>query len=305
VLGAVTGNTLVVDSGHALFRSMGIPSDEDRARASFIVKTMAALGTRVLAVGQRDLVGGPTFLRDAAKQAGVQLVSTNLRSEGKPVFPTSVVLTVGGVKVAFLAVTEAGSVPSVPGLVGLPTLEALKDELKRLPPRELTVVLATTGYQDALRLAEQLSGQVDLVLQSGESRGTQAPQRVKDVMLLGSGQRGQAVGKVSLSLGAGKGPFSDRNEAARDQDVLENLGRQLSTLDERLKATKDPQARKDLAALQAQMRARQVEQAAKVKTLLGDRSLLLEWLFLGADVVDDPALKAEVLTFEPSYAGQH
>ncbi len=301
----MTGNTLVVDSGQALFRAQAVASDADQARASFILKTMGALGTRVLAVGQRDLVAGPKFLRDAAKQAGVQLVSTNLRSEGQPVFPTSVVLTVGGVTVAFLAVTEAGSVPSVPGLLGLPTLEALKAELKRLPRRDLTVVLATAGYQDALHLAEQLSGQVDLILQSGESRGTQPPQRVKDVMLLASGQRGQALGKVSLSLGAGKLPFSDRNEAARDQELLENLSKQLSTLDERLKATKDPQARKDLAALQAQIRARQVEQAAKVKKVLGDRSLLLEWLFLTADVVDDPALKAEVLVFEPTYAGQH
>lgn len=305
MLNTLTGKPLVIDSGNALFRTLGGASDDDKKRASFVLSTMGALGTSVLGVGHRDLSAGPAFLIAEAKKANVQLVSTNLELEGKPAFPKSVVVEKNGVKVAVLAVTGLGPVPGVMGLMGAAQLPALQAELKKLPARDLTVVLCTSGYEEAMALASALDASVDFVIQSGEFRGTVPPQKVKESFLLASGQRGQAVGKLELSFGKTKGTFADLNEAARDQELLANLENQLKSVDERLKLAKDPEGKKALETLRKDMKARRDEQAKRLTTTIGGRTLKLDWLMLGQDVKDDEALKAEVLKIEPTYSGLH
>ncbi|MBM4782063.1 MAG: hypothetical protein GQE15_30650 [Archangiaceae bacterium] len=305
MLNTLTGKPLVIDSGNALFRTLGGASDEDKRRASFVLSTMGALGTNVLGVGHRDLSAGPEFLIAEAKKANVQLVSTNLELEGKPAFPKSLVVEKNGVKVAVLSVTGLGPVPGVMGLMGTAQLPALLAELKKLPARDLTIVLCTSGYEEAMALAGSLEASVDFVIQSGEFRGTVPPQKVKDLFLLASGQRGQAVGKLELSLGKTKGAFADLNEAARDQELLTNLETQLKSVDERLKLAKDAEGKKALETLRKDMKARRDEQAKRLTKAVGGRTLKLDWLMLGPDVKDDPALKAEVLKIEPSYEGLH
>lgn len=305
MLNTLTGKPLVIDSGNALFRTLGGASDEDKRRASFVLSTMGALGTNVLGVGHRDLSAGPEFLIAEAKKANVQLVSTNLELEGKPAFPKSLVVEKNGVKVAVLSVTGLGPVPGVMGLMGTAQLPALLAELKKLPARDLTIVLCTSGYEEAMALAGALEASVDFVIQSGEFRGTVPPQKVKDLFLLASGQRGQAVGKLELSLGKTKGAFADLNEAARDQELLTNLENQLKSVDERLKLAKDAEGKKALETLRKDMKARRDEQAKRLTKAVGGRTLKLDWLMLGPDVKDDPALKAEVLKIEPSYEGLH
>lgn len=305
MLKTLTGPTLVLDSGNALFRVMGGAQDDDKRRAAFVLSTMGALGTSVLGVGFRDLSAGHEFLTAEAKKAGVQLVSTNLELNGKPAFARSVIVERGGVKVAVLVASGSGAVPGVPGLIGMPSLPALREELKRLPARDVTVLVSAAGYEEAMALANELSGQVDVVLQSGEFRGTVPPQKVKDAFLLASGQRGQALGKLSLVLGGTKGPFTDLNEAARDQELLTNLDAQLKSLDERLKLATDAEGKKALQSLRADMKKRRDEQAKRAKLPAGSRTLKLDWLLLGTDVTDDEALKAEVLKIEPTYSGLH
>jgi 2',3'-cyclic-nucleotide 2'-phosphodiesterase (5'-nucleotidase family) len=304
-LSSLGEQALVLDSGNALFRVMGGASDEDKRRAAFVLDTMGALRTAVLGVGFRDLSGGPEFLTAEAKKANVQLVSTNLELNGKPAFPRSALVERNGVKVAVLAASGTGAVPGAPGLVGVPPLAAIRAELERLPARDLTVLISAAGYEEAIALANELSGTVDLVIQSGEFRGTVPPQPIKDAVLLASGQRGQAVGKLSLTLGAPKGPFTDLNEAARDKELLAHLDRQLKALDERLAAATDAAAKKSLAALRTDMKTRRDAQAKKVKAVQGARTLELEWVLLGTDVKDDAAVKAKVLEIEPTYSGLH
>lgn len=295
---------LVVDSGNALFRFPGPATEADKPRAALVLSTMGALKTKVMAVGQRDLAAGVSFLTDAAKQAKVQLVSTNLEQAGSPAFSRSVVLEHRGVKVAFLSVSGVGPVPAVEALIGVEPIAALKAELARLPKRDLTVLLAAGGYTEAMSIADTLPGVFDLVIQSGEFRGTVPPQLIRDTYLLASGQRGQAVAAVELVLGPGK-RFADLNEANRDSELLANLDAQLATLDGRVKAATDAAAKRDLGALRAQMKTRRDEQAARVKTALGGKTLKLDWMLLGQDVKDDEAIKAEVLKVEPTYAGNH
>ncbi len=307
MLNGLKGNVLVLDSGNALFRvNPGAQlTEEDQRRARLVLSTMGALGTKLFAVGPRDLAAGPEFLTIEAKKAGVQLISTNLELKGKAVFARSAVVEQGGVRIAVLVASGFGPVPGAPGLIGTPTLGALKAELAKLPARDVTIVIDTAGYEESMFLAEALSGSVDVVIQSGEFRGTVPPQRVKDTFLLASGQRGQSLAKLELTMAKGSGPFTDLNEAARDVELLQNLDHQLKSLDERLKLARDAQAKKGLQSLQQEMKTRREEQAKRVNLAAGARSLKLDWLLLGADLKDDEAIKAEVLKVEPTYSGLH
>lgn len=296
---------MVIDAGNALFRVMGPATADDTKRARVVLSIMGSVGVRALAVGQRELSAGREFLVEEAEKAKVQLVSTNLEvAGGQAAFPRSLMFDQHGVKVAILATAGVGPVAGASTLTGADPLPAIKAELKKLPKRDVTVLVVTSGYGDAMTLADALSGTIDFVIQSGEYRGSVPPQRIRDVYLLGSGQRGQAIAALTLNLGPGK-TYSDLNEASRDKELLENLDSQVAALDGRLKLATDAAAKRDLSALRNQMKTRRDEQAAKVKTALGGKTLKHEWLLLGADIKDDEAIKAKVLEIEPTYAGAH
>jgi 2',3'-cyclic-nucleotide 2'-phosphodiesterase (5'-nucleotidase family) len=300
---------LVLDSGNALFRAPGVSDDAARRRARFILSTMGKLGTRAMAVGPRDLSAGVDFLDEAAKAAGVQALSANLRKGGALAFPAASSFSVNGVTVAVVGVTAPGPLAGLAGVTASPTLPAVRAALKGLRKRDLTVVMAATSYADALQLAQALDGDVDLVIQSGEFRGAQPPQRVEggSAYVLASAQRGQALAKVELSLGSSKGRLVDLTSADRDRQQLTFLDSQLETLEARLAAAKGAPGAKDLEATRAQLRARRRALQLQLDQQVAPtaRTMRQVWINLSSDVKDDPALKAEVLEHEPSSAGAH
>jgi 2',3'-cyclic-nucleotide 2'-phosphodiesterase (5'-nucleotidase family) len=308
VLDAAHGpNVLVLDAGNALFRNAGNSSPDDQVRARFVLEQMGKLGTRAMAVGVRDLSAGLDFLLGEAKKGPVKLLSCNLQRGGKPVFEASTIVEVGGLKVAIIGVSAPGPIViGAPDVAAAGTVEAVRGALKTLGKHDLTLVLAASNYADSLELAQQLKGQVDFVVQSGEFRGTQPPQRVEssDTFVFASGQKGQALGKLTFDRGKGRGhgPVSDLTAAESDRQQLEFVKGQVATLEGRLKAAKDPKAKADLERTMQSIRERQAALTKTVSLPPGARTMKLEWVVLNSSVADDPALKAEVLKIEPTYA---
>ncbi len=302
-------NVLVLDSGNALFANAGVATEPEKARAKFILGVMEQLGTRVMAVGQRDLSAGLPFLLELAKTSKVKMLSANLQRDGKPVFDAGVVITAGGVKVGLIGLTAVGAVAPDKNVMSAATLDAARAALKALGPRDVTIVLAATTYADGMQLSTELKNDVDFVIQSGEFRGTQPAQRMDETsaLLFASAQKGQALAKVQLMLGSGKGPFFDVTVAERDQQQLEFLATQVKTLEDRLASVKDKSATGDLKKTLADLKKRQKEVSAGIARKVGPnaRTVKLDWVMLGPQVDDDPAIKAEVLKFEPSYSGSH
>jgi 2',3'-cyclic-nucleotide 2'-phosphodiesterase (5'-nucleotidase family) len=305
--GLRTRPLLVLDSGNALFRNAGTATPQDLARAHLVLSVMGRLGTRAMAVGVRDLTGGVDFLGSEARAAGVTPLSANLTRDGKRVFEGAVLVGVGGLTVALVGVSAPGPiVTNQPRYQAGPTVPTVRAALAGLGRRDLTVLLAATSAADARQLAEQLGGAVDLVLQSGEFQGAIPPQRVgqSDVFLLASGQRGQAVGKLELSVG--KGPVVDLSERDRDTQQLAFVRQQLAGVAARLKASSTAREREQLQVLVTSLRAREVELAAATSPPgASARTLKLDWVLLSPEVRDDDAVKAEVLKVEPTYQGQH
>lgn len=307
---------LVLDSGNALFRAPGVSDEPMRDRARFILDVMGRLGTKAMAVGARDLSGGVDFLAQAGRASGVKLLSANLKKDGKPAFDASASFTVNGVTVAVVGVTAPGPYADLSGVLAEPTLPAVKAALKALKKRDVTVVLAATSYADSLQLAQALKDEVDFVIQSGEFRGSQPPQKVEggSAYVLASAQKGQALSKLVLSLGTGpatrkdaQAGFVDLSSVDRDKQQLAFVDSQLKVLDDRLRAAKDPAGTRDLKATRALLQDRRKALQKMVDLVVSPtaKTMTQTWLVLGADVKDDAALKAEVLKFEPTYAGAH
>ncbi|MCC6336407.1 MAG: hypothetical protein IT380_20775 [Myxococcales bacterium] len=303
------GPLLVLDSGNALFRASGVSDDAMKQRARFVMDVMGRLGTRAMAVGIRDLPGGVDFLKQVGTAAGVKLLSANLKQDGKPAFDASATFTAGGVTVAVVGLTAPGPVPDLHGVTVDPTLSAAKAALKKLGKRDLTIILAATSYADSLQLAQELKSQVDFVIQSGEFRGSQPPQKVEggNAYVLASAQKGQALSKLELSFGSGAGGFVDLSAIERDKQQLTFVDAQLKTLDGRIAAAKDSAGTKDLVATRDLLRERRkaLQRTVDQEVSGTAKTMKQSWVVLGADVRDDDALKAEVLKYEPTYAGAH
>lgn len=302
-------NVLVLDSGNALFANAGVATEPEKARATFILSVMERLGTRVMAVGQRDLSAGLPFLEALAKSSKVKLLSANLQRGGKRVFDAGVVIDAGGVKVGIVGLTAVGPVAPDKDVSSAATLESARAALKALGPRDVTIVLAATTYADGMQLSTELKNEVDFVIQSGEFRGTQPAQRMDETaaLLFASAQKGQALAKVQLVLGSAKGPFVDLSLNDRDQQQLEFLANQVKTLEDRLAVVKDKSATGDLKKTLGELKQRQKELKASLakKVAPTAKTVKLEWVVLDQKVADDPAIKAEVLKFEPTYSGSH
>lgn len=302
------GPTLVVDAGNALFKAPGLTDAVATARAEFILGAMGKLGTFAMAIGERDLNLGPGFLKANATKANVKLLSANLLdAEGKLLFPASEVIQVGGVKVALIGVTRPGPVQGSPGVKAGPVVPSVVEEAKRLRGKvELVVVLAAVPYADALQLAGEAKEAVDFVIHSHDSRGPMPAQRTDWNFTLSGGERGRQLGKLELVL-SGRGPFVDLEEVAREKSMVEMLDRQIDTVKKRLAATQDKAARKDLSASLESLKASRAshQKAARASAPKRGRTLRLEWLALGPEIKDDPALKALVERIEPPGSAAH
>lgn len=295
---------LQVDAGNALFASAGSADDKQRARAAFILKTMGELGTAAMAVGPRDLAAGVSFLKASAKGGKLKLLSANLREGSEAPFEGSAMFTVQGVKVGVVGLIAAGPVVGAPTLTGAPVEEAAQRELGKLKGHvDVTVVLAAMPYADSLALANALSGRADFIIQSGDNRG-QVAQAVAGAYLLGAGDRGRALGEMELKV-SGKGPWVDLSAKERDAQLLTMLDDQLKQLQDRLKSATDASTKSALTQTSTEMKKRRDEQAKRVALAVApsSRTMKLQWKALDSSVVDDEALKKEVLVHEPTYAG--
>jgi 2',3'-cyclic-nucleotide 2'-phosphodiesterase/3'-nucleotidase len=218
---------LLLDGGDAIQGGALVDAWQrgDRARPEPTTTAMTRLGYDAMAVGNHEFSYGLEALDAARAASGFPWLAANVvRDDGKPAFGTSIVKTLGGVRVGVVGLTTP-AIPAledpghVAGLRFLPPLETGNAEARRLRERErcdLVVVVAHTGFErdpvtgverqgDApdenwgTRLAAGLEG-VDLLV-LGHTHATVAdasPGAGPLVVQAGSG--GAALGRVDLEL---------------------------------------------------------------------------------------------------------
>lgn len=299
---AQSGPVLLVDAGNALFENPAMADDRGKGKAELILRAMGELKTAGMAAGIRDLTLGPDFLAQAARKAGVPVLSVNLTRNGKPLFPASAVATAGGVKVGLVGLSAA--MPALDRFPGVradsPVRAALAEARKLRGKVDLLVALAACSYADALQLAKEGGPLFDLVLQSGEHRALGAMQREDSGYLLGTGERGRSMGELELDL-SGSGPLVDAAEADRARIRRQNLEMQVEEVKRRLQAEKDPAVatsyQQALASFEDQLR--QIRDRKLDEQPKGARTVHLTVQPLDETVADDPELKAQVDRLQP------
>lgn len=297
---------LALDAGNALFKSAAKPSEHERDRAAFVLEAMGQAGTKALVAGARDLAAGVGFLGETAKQAGVQVLSANLRAGGKKPFPGSAIFEVGGVKVGVVGLSAPGPVEGLEHTVGGPLLEAARAELAKLEGKvDLKVLLAAVPYADALQLATELKAGVDVIAQSSDARGA-LMQRVEHALLVGGGDKGKVLATVALDLD-GQGPLFDLSELDREKQLLSGIESNLKIFQARLEAAQDAEGKKQLQKTLGELKARREQQKKKIDqaSAKGARTARFDMVFLDSRYADDEALRKKMMVFEPSGRGSH
>ncbi|RKG66752.1 5'-nucleotidase [Corallococcus sp. CA054B] len=302
---------LALDAGNALFKTLADGQDA-KPRAELLLEQLDAQGYAAMAVGQRDLVLGVDFLKKKTKGAKLKLVSANLvDAKGQPLFPASVVTTVGGLKVGILGVSPEsadGAAVLPAGVRGLPVGPAVTSEVKRLRQKEqvsLVVLLAAVPYVEAVKLAQGAEG-VDFVVQSHDGRGVGMAQRQGVSTLVPPGERGRQVAKLELSV-EGTGPFADLSEANRARESQRMVEANIARVQERLKTEKNEDARRSLQETLTSFEARRdaLARTAAAQGPATGRTYQLTYLQLGADVASDAAVRKQVERVEPPGSAGH
>ncbi|AKJ02014.1 hypothetical protein ATI61_103729 [Archangium gephyra] len=302
---------LVLDAGNALFKSAAAGSEpKEKERAELLLELMDAMGTTAMAVGERDLTLGTDFLTRSSKGRKMKLLSANLvDAAGKPLFPASMSVTVGGVKFGLVGLSPEGPVATQKGAVGKPPVPAAIAESRRLRTQEkvdVVVVLAAMPYGEAVKLSQEAGNAVDLILQSHDRRGQGMAQRNDFATLVPTGERGRELGQLALSVG-GKGPFVDLSEADRAQQNLKLLDANLQQARQSMAAAKDERTRKTWEETIASFEGRRKALALQVDPGKQgvERTLRLSFIPLGGNIPDDAEVKKRVERIEPPGSASH
>jgi 2',3'-cyclic-nucleotide 2'-phosphodiesterase (5'-nucleotidase family) len=301
---------LVLDSGNALFKTPMPGEPKEKERATLLLEQMDALGTTAMAVGMRDLTLGLDFLTRGTKGRKMKLLSANLvDAGGKPLFPASTVVTVGGVKFGLVGLSPEGPVANQQSVVGRPPVPAGVAEARRLRQKEkvdVVVVLAAVPYLEAVKLSREAGDSVDFILQSHESRGAAMAQRNDFASLIPSGERGRQLARLELSVD-GPGPFADLDEATRAEQNLKILETNLQQARQSLAAAKDEQVRKTWQSTIDNFETRRKGLVIQTQASKQGfkRTHRLSYILLGGDFVDDPELKQRVERIQPPGSASH
>jgi 2',3'-cyclic-nucleotide 2'-phosphodiesterase (5'-nucleotidase family) len=288
----------VLDAGNALFKSSAQSDDASLRRAELILRAMGEMGTAAMAVGNRDLVAGPEFLKRTAARAKLRLLSANLvDGSGKLLFEPSWQVSIGGARVGVLGISplQEGS-----GIHSRPPVQAALLEARQLKGKvDLVIALAAVPYADALQLSKEAGNTIDLILQSHEGRGAGIAQRNGSAYVVPTGERGRQLGHLELDL-SGSGPLFDVGERERDQQLIKILDLQIAEARKRLDAG-GPGAKNSISQTMRSFQARR-DALEKESLALSDKSgraMKLDFVTLGTDFRDDPSLKGRVAVLEP------
>jgi 2',3'-cyclic-nucleotide 2'-phosphodiesterase (5'-nucleotidase family) len=300
--------TVLMDAGNALFREPGRREDPVlRQRAELVLEQMEAQGTVAMAVGERDLSLGLSYLQKATGGRGkkMKLLSANLVDKaGKAPFAASTVVEAGGLKVGVVGVSSEGVPAGEPGLKGRPPNEAALAEARKLRQTkkvDVVVVLAAIPYKEAVKLALLAGDAVDFVVQSNDVKGMGIGELVgSHTAVFPGGEMGKQIARLELSVD-GPGPSVDLGSGSRARKQLAVVEGNLLKAHERLASAKDEPTRGELTRtiVELEGRLRQLESELIVKPPVGGRAHQLSYITLDESVADDVVLKQRVEELEP------
>jgi 2',3'-cyclic-nucleotide 2'-phosphodiesterase (5'-nucleotidase family) len=200
--------TAYLDAG-GFFPDLSTRSD----LAAFMVRMLREIAPVAVGVAPRDLHLGPSVLVSLVREAGLPVTCANLvdRRTGAPLFPTTRLVDVGGVKLGVFALLgerfELGAARDTV-LVTDPELAAQKAiAALRAQGAQVVVLLSQLGRVGGEDIATAVPG-IDAVFLGRDAPILEHGRRVGAALVSYAGERGQHVGVIRLALDA-KGKVAD------------------------------------------------------------------------------------------------
>lgn len=219
---------LILDAGNALFASLRLdPARKESFTrvAREILKAHKDMGIQVQNVAHMDMSLGPDFVREAAKDAGLALVSASWVDEnGGLLYPKSQVVDLGNQKVLVTGLSlgvQSGVVQGVS--VRDPKMaldEVLKENVDHTGP---IVVLSDLGLSNDQQLSESFPGKKLIFIGSRDLGGVSIPRQSGSAIFLQPEFRGQQWGVFDFNWKADtKGWFflNERQDFSKKWDLL-------------------------------------------------------------------------------------
>lgn len=204
-------NVLLVDAGNFLFRSttlFSITEEADKVAAHYVGTGMSLVKYDVANVGPNDLTAGLDFLMDIRRDAGFTIISSNIVSSktNAPIFETSVIKTVGGVKVGFFGIA-GGSVSGAHDRESFtfadPEVTGKKMVAELSKKAALIVALLAMDRKEAYDFAAAVGG-IDLIITTSDPQPIPVPRLIGTAFLASGDEKGKRVGRATIVVGAAR-----------------------------------------------------------------------------------------------------
>ena len=175
--------------------------------AGFMVATLRELAPAAVGVAPRDLHLGPSVLVSLAREAGLPVTCANLvdRETRKPLFPTTRLVDVGGIKLGVFALLgERFELGSARDTVLVTDPEAAAQQAVaslRAKGAQAIVLLSQLGRVAGEDIATAVPG-IDAVFLGRDAPILEHGRRVGSAFVSYAGERGQQVGVIRLALDA-------------------------------------------------------------------------------------------------------
>lgn len=216
------GPVVVVDAGDAMAPpspqhrgAAGMMADQRRAKGAFMLRGLVIGGIDAAALGEDDWALGTDAVRQAVAEVSLPVVAANLTCDGASPYPASREVVRGERRIAVVGVTE-GRVAGCE--VGDP-VAALRAAVDGLGEVDAVVALVPTTRTRAREIAAAVPG-LDLVVDADRGGPITAPLPAGEGWVVGTGGRGQRVGRTTLRFGPRPGFLASGGVEAVDAEIL-------------------------------------------------------------------------------------
>jgi hypothetical protein len=232
--------SVLVAAGPTFFMDPVLEPDhraQDVAKAEALASSLAHLGLAAWAPAANDWADGAPELKKLEDVVHAPGLLANLRADaGVPLLPTRVV-TVHGVRVAFIGVGEP---PKTSGLATGSPEDAVKaaSQAARAGGANVVIALASVGRGEAKRIADAVPDLTAIVVGDASLRGdtnTPAPsgEAIGKVLIAEAADHLQSVGALDLYVRDGSYTFADASGLGEAQKLTE-LTRRIDELHSRI-----------------------------------------------------------------------
>ncbi len=180
-------------------------------RGEAVVGPLNALGIDAGTPGNWEIIYGPERFRQLMSEVNYKVICYNFhdKATGKRLFAPSVTLEKGGVRVAFLGVTDPTTTrrQSPAQVAGLDStriggLREFVQDLKRKEKPDLIVLVDHTGLAPSVQLAQDIP-EFDIVLSGHTHERVYKPIRVGKTIVVEPGSMGSFIGRLDVTVNDG------------------------------------------------------------------------------------------------------